>query len=189
MSLPFSARDLSPVAGTGPTVRLKAEHHYPIPWPTSRGRGGAVWRKLFGRPTTTNWRSSRMMARFTRWIRLRRNSARPQSRAIAVNRRSHIFRGPVQRMAQRSILATGGVAPDGMSAATELRVFDTATWTQVGRVRTSVPFWSAVAGPDGTHIYAVAPAQHRVLVIDARTLQEERGISVGNAPSLAIVAP
>lgn len=76
-----------------------------------------------------------------------------------------------------------------MSAATELRVFDTTTWKQLGRVRTSVPFWSAAAGHDGKYVYAVAPAQHRVLVIDTLTLQEKRAINVGNLPSLALVAP
>lgn len=86
-------------------------------------------------------------------------------------------------------LGYGGIAPDGMSAATELRVFDTTTWKQLGRVQTSVPFWSAVASHDGKYIYAVAPAQHRVLVIDAVTLHERRTIDVGNVPSLALVAP
>jgi hypothetical protein len=38
-------------------------------------------------------------------------------------------------------------------------------------------------------IYAVAPEQHRVLVIDAATLQELRTVDVGTAPSLALVVP
>jgi DNA-binding beta-propeller fold protein YncE len=86
-------------------------------------------------------------------------------------------------------LGYGGIAPDGMSAATELRAFDTTTWKQLGRVQTSVPFWSAVTSHDGKYVYAVAPAQHRILVIDAVTLHEERVIDVGNIPSLALVAP
>jgi hypothetical protein len=74
-------------------------------------------------------------------------------------------------------LGYGGVVLDGMSAADELRVFDTATWKQVGRVQTSVPFWSAVAGRDGKHVYAIAPAQDSVLVIDALTLSTVASLS------------
>lgn len=73
--------------------------------------------------------------------------------------------------------------------ATELRVFDTTTWKQIGRIQTSVSFWSAAVSHDGKYVYAVAPAQHRVLVIDTITLQEKRAIDVGNVPSLALVAP
>ena len=86
-------------------------------------------------------------------------------------------------------LGYGGIAPDGMSAATGLAVFDTTTWKRLGSVQTSVPFWSAVVSHDGKQIYAIAPEQHRVLVIDTVTLQERRVIQVGNIPSLALVAP
>jgi hypothetical protein len=89
----------------------------------------------------------------------------------------------------RFYLGYGGVAPDGLSAATELRVFDVATWTQSGSVRTSAPFWSAAASPDGRFIYAVSPERHGIIVIDADALQEKRVILVGNTPALAIVAP
>jgi len=86
-------------------------------------------------------------------------------------------------------LGYGGTAADRMSAATELRVFDTKTWKELGRIQTSSPFWSAVASHDGKYVYAAAPAQHRILVIDAVTLQERRAIEVGNAPSQALIAP
>jgi len=43
----------------------------------------------------------------------------------------------------------------------------TRPWKQLGRVQTSVLFWSAVSSHDGKYVYAVAPAQHRVFVIDA----------------------
>ena len=86
-------------------------------------------------------------------------------------------------------LGYGGVAPNGMSAARELRVFDTATWEQSGRVETSVPFWSAVASQDGKHIYATSPERHGILVLDAESLAEKRVLAIGNTPSLAIVAP
>jgi DNA-binding beta-propeller fold protein YncE len=86
-------------------------------------------------------------------------------------------------------LGYGGGAPDGMSAASELRVFDTAAWVETGRVQTSVPFWGAVASQDGKYVYATAPGRHGIVVLDADSLREKRVIAVGNTPSLAIVAP
>jgi hypothetical protein len=86
-------------------------------------------------------------------------------------------------------LGYGGVALNGMSAARELRVFDTATWVQSGRVETSVPFWSAVASQDGKYIYATSPERHGIVVLDAESLAEKRVLEVGTTPSLAIVAP
>ena len=86
-------------------------------------------------------------------------------------------------------LGYGGAAPNGMSAASELRAFDTAAWVESGRVQTSVPFWGAVASQDGKYIYATAPEQHGIVVLDANSLREKRVITVGNTPSLAIVAP
>ena len=86
-------------------------------------------------------------------------------------------------------LGYGGVAPNGMSAASELRVFDTTQWIEAARVQTSVPFWSAVVSQDGKHIYAIAPEQHGIVVFRADTLQEKQFMLVGNTPSLAIVAP
>lgn len=86
-------------------------------------------------------------------------------------------------------LGYGDVSPNGMSAAVELRVFDTATWIESGRVRTSIPFWRAAASQDGKYIYATAPEQHSIVILDADTLQEKRLIAVGNTPSIAIVAP
>jgi DNA-binding beta-propeller fold protein YncE len=82
-----------------------------------------------------------------------------------------------------------GVASDGMSAGTELRVLDAATRNRLARVQTSVPFWSVTVSQDSKQIYAVVPKHHRVLVIDAITLQEKRAIGIGNTPSLAIIAP
>jgi len=86
-------------------------------------------------------------------------------------------------------LGYGGIAPNGMSSASELRVFDVATWAESGRAKTSVPFWSAVASQDGEYIFATAPEQHGIVVLDADSLREKRVIPVGNTPSLAIVAP
>ena len=86
-------------------------------------------------------------------------------------------------------LGYGGVAPNGMSMASELRVLDAATWVQSGRVETSVPFWSAVASEDGKYLYATSPERHCIVVLDAESLGEKRVVAVGNTPSLAIVAP
>jgi DNA-binding beta-propeller fold protein YncE len=83
----------------------------------------------------------------------------------------------------------GQLAPNGMSTSSELRIFDTATWKQLGNIRTSVPFWSAAAGTDGKSVYALVPEQHALLVIDSKTLKETHTISVGRNPSLAIVSP
>ncbi len=86
-------------------------------------------------------------------------------------------------------LGYGPLAPSGMATSAELRVFDTTTWRQLGRIQTSVPFWSTAISKDGKLIYALAPEQHRILVIDTATLQERRTIDVGRTPSLALVAP
>ena len=83
----------------------------------------------------------------------------------------------------------GPLAPNGMATSAELRVFDTTTWRQLGRIQTSVPFWSMAISKDGKLIYALAPEQHRILVIDTATLQERRTIDVGRTPSLVLVAP
>jgi DNA-binding beta-propeller fold protein YncE len=86
-------------------------------------------------------------------------------------------------------LGYGGVAPNGMSAAKELRVIDTAKWVESERIQTSVPFWSAAISQDGKYVFAIAPESHGIVILDAHSLQEIRVIAVGNTPSLAIVAP
>jgi hypothetical protein len=60
-----------------------------------------------------------------------------------------------------------GYGPPRPSAtSTELRVFDTSSWQQLGTVRTSVPFWSAAVSNDGRFVYAVAPEQKQLLAIE-----------------------
>lgn len=73
--------------------------------------------------------------------------------------------------------------------AREIRVYDTNTWRKLGTIKTSVPFWSTVTSSDGKYLYALAPEQHSILVIDARTMHEIRTISVGALPALAIAVP
>jgi DNA-binding beta-propeller fold protein YncE len=68
-------------------------------------------------------------------------------------------------------------------------MLDTATWQQLAKFPTSIPFWSAAASNDGRFLYAIAPEQHSVLVIDIATREEKRPIRVGETPSLALVAP
>ena len=72
---------------------------------------------------------------------------------------------------------------------TGLRVLDTVTGHVLGGVQTSGPFWSMALSKDGKLIYALAPEQHRVLVVDTATLQRVRTIEVGRTPSLALVVP
>jgi hypothetical protein len=73
--------------------------------------------------------------------------------------------------------------------AREIRVYDTNTWRKLGTIKTSIPFWSTVTSSDGKFLYALAPEQHTILVIDAQTMREIRTISVGAMPALAIVVP
>jgi hypothetical protein len=79
--------------------------------------------------------------------------------------------------------------PERTEMWTGVRVLDTASQRVLGDFQTSVPFWSAALSQDGKRIYALAPELHRVLVIDAATLQELRTIDVGRTPSLALVVP
>jgi hypothetical protein len=86
-------------------------------------------------------------------------------------------------------LGYGPPEPDGMATSHEFRVIDTTAWKEMGRIRTSSSFWSAVASRDGTVIYAPAPRDHSVLVIDAAARQEKHALRVGQTPALALVAP
>ena len=73
--------------------------------------------------------------------------------------------------------------------AREIRVYDTTSWKRISGMKTSLPFWSITANPDGTRLYAVVPEQHSILVIDAASMREIRSINVGAMPALTIVAP
>ncbi len=83
----------------------------------------------------------------------------------------------------------GPPTPDNLATSNTFRVFNTVTWQELGGLPTSVPFWSAIANEDGTLIYAFAPKQHSILVIDAITLQEKRRLSVGKLPALGLASP
>ena len=71
----------------------------------------------------------------------------------------------------------------------EFRVLDTRTWKKVGRIRTKMPFWTAVTGNDGKVLYAMAPQKHSILVIDTVKMRQVRALKVGGAPALGLVAP
>ncbi len=90
---------------------------------------------------------------------------------------------------RNSYIGYGTLSGDNMSTSSELRMFDTTTWQQLARFTTSVPFWSAATSNDGRLVYAPAPKQHSVLVIDIATTKEKQPIRVGETPSLALVAP
>lgn len=78
--------------------------------------------------------------------------------------------------------------PDAATAG-EFQVFDTSTWQRLGRIKTKMPFWSAVTTNDGSLLYAMAPRNHSILVIDTAAGRQTRTITVGGAPSLALVVP
>jgi hypothetical protein len=86
-------------------------------------------------------------------------------------------------------LGYGPPEPDGMATSHEFRVIDTTAWKALRRIRTSTSFWSAVASRDGAMIYAPAPRDHSVLVIDTAARQEKHALRVGQTPALALVAP
>jgi DNA-binding beta-propeller fold protein YncE len=80
------------------------------------------------------------------------------------------------------------VRPD-TAMAREFRVFDTGNWRKLGKIKTSMPFWSAITGNDGKILYALAPKKHSILVIDTVKMRQVRTITVGGMPSLALVMP
>jgi DNA-binding beta-propeller fold protein YncE len=73
--------------------------------------------------------------------------------------------------------------------AREIRVYDTTTWKKLSSMKTSIPFWSLVSSPEANRLYAIAPEQHSILVIDSSTMRELRSINIGAMPALALVAP
>ena len=102
-----------------------------------------------------------------------------------------VFRFPWPRSADGGTvyLGYGPPEPDGMATSHEFRVIDTTAWKALRRIRTSTSFWSAVASRDGAMIYAPAPRDHSVLVIDTAARQEKHALRVGQTPALALVAP
>jgi len=86
-------------------------------------------------------------------------------------------------------LGYGLPEPDGMATSHEFRVIDTTAWKVLGSIRTDSSFWSAIASRNGTVIYAPAPRDHTVLVIDTAARQEKHALRVGQTPALALVAP
>jgi hypothetical protein len=75
------------------------------------------------------------------------------------------------------------------ATAGEFRVLDTRTWRKIGTIKTKMPFWSAAIANNGKVIYALAPQKHSILVLDTDKMRQIRVFTVGEAPSLALVAP
>jgi DNA-binding beta-propeller fold protein YncE len=75
------------------------------------------------------------------------------------------------------------------ATADEFRVLDAFTLQQIGTIKTKKPFWSAATGNDGRMLYAMAPGDHSILVIDTMKLHQIRALKVGGTPALALVAP
>jgi WD40 repeat protein len=73
--------------------------------------------------------------------------------------------------------------------ANEFRVLDAHTWQKIGTIKTAKPFWSAVTANDGKTLYAMAPQQHGILVIDTVKMRQTGVLKIGGTPALALVAP
>jgi len=73
--------------------------------------------------------------------------------------------------------------------ADELRVFDTRTWKQIGKIRPKMRFWSAAIANDGKTLYAMAPQKRSILVIDSVKMRQVRVLKIGGTPALTLVAP
>jgi hypothetical protein len=73
--------------------------------------------------------------------------------------------------------------------ADEFRVLDAHTWRKIGTIKTGKPFWSAVAAHEGKMLYAMAPREHSILVIDTAKMRQTGVLKVGGSPALALVAP
>jgi hypothetical protein len=99
------------------------------------------------------------------------------------------LRWPVSPDGAKVFLGFGGRNPSNFVSSNEIRVFDLANGKKLNSSPTSIPFWSAAISADGTLIYAVAPEQRQILVIDAATLQEKGSFTAGNRPAFAISAP
>jgi DNA-binding beta-propeller fold protein YncE len=80
------------------------------------------------------------------------------------------------------------IRPDN-AMANEFRVLDAHNWRKIATIKTGKPFWSAVAGNDGKVLYAMAPPEHSILVIDASKMRQTGVLKVGGTPALALVAP
>jgi hypothetical protein len=80
------------------------------------------------------------------------------------------------------------IRPDNAMAG-EFRVLDAHTWQKIATIKTAKPFWSAVTGNDGKTLYAMAPQEHSILVIDTLKMRQTGVLKVGGTPALALVAP
>jgi hypothetical protein len=89
----------------------------------------------------------------------------------------------------RARFFVGVGAYGGRAGAREIRIFDMKTWVRVGTVRTSRPFMTAVATRDGAMIYASTGEDGKVLAIDTVAQRELPAMTLGRAPSLALIAP
>jgi DNA-binding beta-propeller fold protein YncE len=71
----------------------------------------------------------------------------------------------------------------------QFAVIDTRSSELLKMIRTSQPFWSAAASPDGKFVYALSPWSAAILVIDANNFTEVRTLRAGSKPSQILVAP
>lgn len=99
------------------------------------------------------------------------------------------FVWPLSADSRSVFIGFGPPTPNGLATSSEIRVFDLESWQRIGTIRTSVPFWSVAPGGDGKVIYAFAPEQHEVLVIDTADGAEKRRFAVGRMAAAGVVAP
>lgn len=83
--------------------------------------------------------------------------------------------------------SAGAYVPNTL--AEEIRVFNTTTWKQEGKIKPEIPFWSAAVSRDGKRLYVISPQEHFIMVFDTGNFKQVRTISVGAMPALAMVQP
>lgn len=82
---------------------------------------------------------------------------------------------------------TGRVAHRSSGQADQVLVIDTMSMKVTRTIKTSQPFWSLTASPDGAHLYAVDLHRQAIIDLDSHT-GGQLGLvgGVGDTPSLAL---
>ena len=101
----------------------------------------------------------------------------------------HVFPAAWPMSPDGSKIYLGYSGPTKNTLSNEFHVLNMTSWKKQATIKTSAPFWSAVVSRDGGRLYALAPQQHSVLVIDTVSMRQISTFAVGSMPTLAIVAP
>jgi len=166
--------------------REKSNVSLNLPWSESCGVAEGIWiphhKLAIVRTDGALYELDRTSQEFSPTARTS-NCAPPKTDLI------YPFQWPRSPDGRTVYLGYGPMEPDGTATSREFRMFDTQTWKELGSLRTSVPFWSAVVSRDGRVIYAPAPKEHSILVIDIALGQEKQALHVGQTPTLTLIAP